>query len=98
RSGGGGPGQNRLFLPDGEIFESQVRVCRLNGLRTVDFRPTLAPGDYLPAGAEAPCEFVGVGGNVQQNCKVQTGGFGVCPGNAIGDPPGTCLRVPDVET
>ena len=93
------PGRNRFFLPDSEIFPIQVRICRVNGLRTIAFEPPLTPGDYLPEELERQCEFVLVDGQPKQNCEVQNGGLqGKCPGNFLSDPDATCLRVPDVET
>lgn len=93
------PGQNRFFVPDSEIPPNQLVVCRINGLRTGDFAPPLLPGDYQPQELEQHCEPTQVGGNVQLDCQVQTGGLqGNCPGRFLSDPDGTCLRVPGVQT
>jgi hypothetical protein len=87
------PGKNRFFNPaGGETFEVQLRISRVNGLRTNEFAPALAPGDYLPAELQMHCEPVLVGQEIQLNCQVQ---HGDCSGNFLSD--GTCLRVPDVE-
>jgi hypothetical protein len=43
------PGLMRLYIPSGEDFFSQVRICRVNNLRTGSFIPSLASADYLPA-------------------------------------------------
>jgi len=86
------PGRNRFVDPGGETFDVQLRVCRVNGLRTNEFKPALAPGDYEPAELQQHCEPVLVGEEVQLSCQVQ---HGSCPGNSLAD--GTCLRVPEVE-
>jgi hypothetical protein len=87
------PGKNRFFDPTGgETFEVQLRISRVNGLRTNEFRPALGPGDYEPAELQQHCEPVLVGQEVQLVCEVRRGN---CPGNFLSD--GTCLRVPDVE-
>jgi hypothetical protein len=88
------PGQNRFFDPgSGETFEVQLRICRVNGLRTNEFAPALAPGEYEPAELQQHCEPVLVDGEPQLNCHVLTDD---CPGNFLSDR--TCLRVPEVET
>ena len=84
------PGQIRIFIPGDDVFPSPVRVCRLNGLRTVHFRPALDGGDYLPAEIQQTCEVQIVDGTPQVTCEVQTTN---CPGNIAG---GACLRVPEV--
>jgi hypothetical protein len=87
------PGQNRFFDTTGiESFESQLRVCTINGLRTNEYSPAVSPGDRLPTELQQHCEPVLVDGVVQPNCEVLNGN---CPGNALDD--GTCLRVPDVR-
>ncbi len=43
------PGKNRFFKPTGEFFEPQQRISPVNGLRTNEFKPALAPGDFEPA-------------------------------------------------
>ena len=86
------PGQNRFFEPSGEIFDVQLRICRVNGLRTNEFAPALGPGDYKPEELQQHCEPVLVNGKVELNCEVQNGN---CPGNFLtGD---ICLRVPEVQ-
>jgi len=86
------PGQNRYFDPGGEFFEPQLRICKVNGLRTNEFKPALGPGDYTPQELQQKCEPVLVGDEVQLNCQVQVDN---CPGNFLDDR--TCLRVPEVE-
>jgi len=87
------PGQNRFFKPGVEDFTVQLRICRVNGLRTVSFDPPLLPGDFLPEELQQHCEPVVVNGQPQLNCQVQNGN---CPGNFLSDQ--TCLRVQEVET
>jgi hypothetical protein len=87
------PGQNRFFKPGVEDFTVQLRICRVNGLRTVSFDPPVQPGDYLPEELQQHCEPVVVNGQPQLNCQVQNGN---CPGNFLSDQ--TCLRVQEAET
>ncbi len=92
------PGQNRFFEDESEVPLTQLRICRVNGLRTLNFTPTLEPGDYLPAELEQHCEPILVDGEVQQNCEVLRGGLdGNCPGNFLFDDENTCLRVPEIQ-
>lgn len=92
------PGLNRFFDPgNAEIFAAQLLICRVNDLRTANFRPQLSIGDYLPAEIQQQCELVLVNGNdpanarIDQVCAVQTTD---CPGNIL--PDNICARVPDV--
>ena len=87
------PGRNRFFKPEGEFFDVQLRVCKLNGLRTNEFAPALTTGQFLPAELQQTCETVVVDGVPQTTCQVQTG---TCPGNFLNDAARTCLAVPDV--
>jgi hypothetical protein len=87
------PGRNRFFDTSGtESFEIQLRICKVNGLRTNEFSPFLNPGDYLASELQQHCVPIVVGGAPQLDCKVQKGN---CPGNFLQDT--TCLRVPDVR-
>lgn len=87
------PGQNRFFDPGTpESFDVQLRICRMNDIRTFEFRPPLGLGDYEPAELQQRCESTLVGEDVQINCQVQRNN---CPGNFLSD--GTCLRVLDIE-
>jgi hypothetical protein len=87
------PGQNRFFdTSGGESFEIQLRICKVNGLRTNEFSPALNPGDYLPSELQQHCVPVVVNGVPQLSCEIQKGN---CPGNFLQDT--TCLRVPDVR-
>lgn len=87
------PGRNRFFKPEGEFFDVQLRVCKLNGLRTNEFAPALTAGQFLPAELQHTCETVVVDGAPQTTCQVQVG---TCPGNFLNDDARTCLAVPDV--
>jgi hypothetical protein len=84
------PGQNRFF--GGETFETQLRICKVNDLRTNEFSPALNPGDYLPSELQQHCVPIVVNGVPQLDCEIQKGN---CPGNFLEDT--TCLRVPDVR-
>jgi hypothetical protein len=87
------PGKVRVFDPGfAEIFESQVKICRINGLRTGQFAPPLAPGEYTIDELQQECVPAVVNGELQVTCAVQQHN---CPGHALFD--GTCLRVPEVE-
>lgn len=88
------PGRNRFFKPEGEFFDVQLRVCKLNGLRTNEFAPALTPGQFLPEELETTCTTTVVNGVPQTTCHVQTG---TCPGNFLNDDVRTCLRVPEVS-
>ena len=88
------PGRNRFFDPGSEEnFFTQLRICRVNDLRSSNFYPPIPPGDYLPTELQQHCEPVQVGDEVQLNCQVLKQN---CPGNFIGEDQ-TCLRVPDIE-
>jgi len=87
------PGRNRFFdTSGGESFDIQLRICRVNGLRTNEFSPALNPGDYLPSELQQHCVPIVVNGVPQLDCEIQKGN---CPGNFLEDT--TCLRVPDVR-
>jgi hypothetical protein len=85
------PGQTRLYVPSGEDFFSQVRICRVNNLRTANYIPVLNPGDYLPAEIQQDCAPVIVNGAAQVVCQVRAAD---CPGNQAA---GVCGRVLDIS-
>lgn len=86
------PGKPRTQpFPGGEFPPQQVRVCRVNALRTGDFLPTLGTGDYTPAEVQQRCHVILEGGEPKQVCEVQTSD---CPGQSNGD---VCLRVQEIE-
>ena len=87
---GESPGKIRVYEPQGEDFFSQVRICSINSLRTVNFLPALDAGDYLPAEIQQDCGLVVTNGQTQVVCQVRTAD---CPGNSG---PGFCARVLDV--
>lgn len=86
------PGQVRTPpFPGGEFPPPPVAICRINGLRTGQFRPPLAPGDFTPEEVQQNCHVVLDGNQTNLVCEVQTAN---CPGADLG---GLCLRVQDVE-
>jgi hypothetical protein len=84
------PGSMRVYEPHGEDFFSQVRICRVNNLRTTSYLPALSPAEFLPSEIQQDCQPTLVGGQTQVICQVRTGN---CPGPAIGN---VCARVADV--
>lgn len=90
------PGQIRVFIPDSEIPPSQVRICRVNNVRTASFVPFIPLGDYLPGEIQQNCGVQIVDGQPQVICQVRTTD---CPGRVIIAPNGqtqVCARVPEV--
>ena len=83
-------GRIRVYEPQGEDFFSQVRICSVNDLRTINFIPPLAPGDFLPGELQQDCAPVVVNGSAQLVCQLRTAD---CPGQAG---TGFCMRVPDI--
>lgn len=87
------PGKIRtLPNPGGEFPPAQVLVCRINGLRTATFIPTLTLNEYSPNELHQRCEIVLDGNQPKQICQVQKGPG--CPGDQISD---TCLLVQEVS-
>ncbi len=81
--------------PDGAFFVGfPPQICRVNGLRTIYFDPTLGVGDYDPDEFEQICKHEVLDAEVEVNCEVQTED---CPGHQIGGANGPCLRVPEVS-
>jgi hypothetical protein len=72
------------------------RICRVNGLRTIYFKPPLGIGDYEPEELEQTCIPELVDGEVKLNCEVQTEN---CPGHQVfgSDGNGICLHVLEVN-
>ena len=59
-------GRNRFFDPTGgETFDVQLRICRVNGIRTLEFLPPIGPGDFLPEELEQKCNPIVVGDHVE---------------------------------
>lgn len=87
------PGAIRVYTPQGEDFFSQVRICRVNDLRTANYIPSVNEGDYLPAEIQQDCAPQLVNGQPQIVCEVRSAD---CPGLSFAD--GVCLRVPDVAS
>lgn len=77
--------------PGGEFPPAPVVVCRINGLRTGTFRPSLELEDYSPDELQQRCHIVLDGTVPKQVCEVQKGPG--CPSHQIGD---ACLLVQEV--
>jgi hypothetical protein len=84
------PGRIRVYEPQGEDFFSQVRICRVNDLRTANFIPPLSAGDFTPEELQQDCSPQLVNGQVQVVCALRTSD---CPGNTLAN---ACARVPDI--
>ena len=88
------PGMIRVFDPgQGEFLESQVHICRVNGLRTLQFIPPLDLSEYTTDELQQECVPTVVNGEIEVSCTVQKHN---CPGNASGVH-GTRFRVVEVE-
>jgi hypothetical protein len=85
------PGKMRVEPPQGEITPSQVRICKVNGLRTANWVPDLSPGDWTPDEIQHQCSTQIVNGQPILDCEVQTSN---CPGNTLNG--GVCGRVLNV--
>jgi hypothetical protein len=85
------PGKMRVEPPEGEIFTTQVRICKINGLRTANWIPDLGPGDWLPDEVQHDCSVQIVDGQPTVDCEVRTTN---CPGNTLSG--GVCGRVLNV--
>lgn len=85
------PGKDRLYVPVGEDFFTQVRICRVNQLRTAHYIPLLQPQEYTPQEVQQDCGPVIVNGETQVICEVRTTD---CPGHPVA---GVCGRVLDVS-
>jgi len=85
------PGEMRIFQPGPEDFFSQVRICRINGLRTANFFPFPAIGEFLPGEIQQDCTVQIVNGQPNVICQPRTTD---CPGNSLGP---VCARVVDVS-
>lgn len=85
------PGRQRVYVPPPEDFFTQVRICTILGLRTDDFIPTPAPGDWRPDEVAQDCTMTLVDGVPQVTCTVRTDN---CNGPQV---PGLCLRIPEAR-
>ena len=85
------PGKDRLYVPVGEDFFTQVRICRINQLRTANYIPHLQPQEYTPEEVQQDCQPVVVNGEPQVVCEVRASN---CPGHPVA---GVCGRVLDVS-
>ncbi|MGH9631174.1 MAG: hypothetical protein ACRD7E_22955 [Bryobacteraceae bacterium] len=86
------PGKIRVFPPSGEIPPNQVRICRINGIRTSNFVPLPPIGDFLPTEFHQDCAPIIVNGQPQVVCQVRINN---CPGNMIHST--ACARVLEVS-
>lgn len=84
------PGRVRVYEPQDEDFFTQVRICKLNGLRTFSQLPALPISAYRPDEIQHDCRTQVVDGSAEVTCQVRTTD---CPGNSLG---GACARVPPV--
>lgn len=85
------PGRIRVYEPQGEDFYNQVRICKVNDVRSANFLPQLSPGDYQPAEIQHDCAIQIVDGQPEVVCNVRTAD---CQGNSIAS--AACARVLDV--
>lgn len=85
------PGKIRVYEPVGEDFFSQVRICSVNGLRTGNFIPPIAPGAYRPEEIAKDCVITLVNEKPQVTCQVRTEN---CLGSTSTG--SECLTVPSV--
>jgi len=77
--------------PGGEFPPNPVVVCRINGLRTVVYRPPLSEGDLTPDEVQQICHVVIENNQPKQICEVQRDN---CPDGKIGT---VCMLVQQVE-
>jgi hypothetical protein len=84
------PGRMRVYEPPPEDFFSQVRICKINDLRTANFIPPIPIDNYLPSEIQQDCKSNIVDGQAQVDCQVLTTN---CQGNMLA---GVCARVPEV--
>jgi len=80
-------------FPGGEFPPSQVRICRINGLRTLQFVPHLTAGEYTTAEVQQICHMeTDANGIDQLVCETQT--TNCVPGTEFA---GICLRLYEIE-
>lgn len=84
------PGRVRLYRPQGEDFFNQVRICRINDIRTANFIPAIDIADRLPGEIQRDCSPQIVNGQVQVVCQDRTSN---CDGHSLGP---VCARVLDI--
>lgn len=77
--------------PGGEFPPNPVVICRINGLRTIVYRPPLSEGELTPDEVQQICRVVLEGTEPKQVCEVQRDN---CPDGKIGT---VCLRVQEVQ-
>lgn len=84
------PGRIRVYEPQGEDFYNQVRICKVNDVRSAVFVPPINPDNYQPAEFQHDCAIQIVEGNPEVVCQVRTAD---CPGYSIAS---ACARVLDI--
>lgn len=83
------PGLNRLYVPSGEDFTNQVRICRVNQLRTANYTPLIPAAERIPEEYQEECQIQVVNGITDLSCEFKSTN---CPGNMID---GLCGKVID---
>jgi hypothetical protein len=78
-------------FPGGEFPPNPVVICRINGLRTIVYRPPLSEGDLTPDEVQQICHVVIENNQPKQVCEVQRDN---CPDGKIGS---VCMRMQQVE-
>jgi hypothetical protein len=88
------PGKVRLFeIPLGEeVFVSQVKIFKINDLRTVDNIPALRVQDFLPQEFQQVCIPTIVNDHAEWNCSMQEP---PCDGHQLDN---VCMRVLQVQS
>jgi hypothetical protein len=87
------PGKIRLVenMGSDDVYPNQIRIFKVNNLRTTDNVPALRKEDFLPEEFQQNCTPVQNGDHVDWDCKMQQP---PCDGNEID---GTCLRVQQIQ-
>jgi hypothetical protein len=88
------PGKIRLVenIGDPEVYSNQIRIFKVNNLRTTDNIPVLRQEDFLPQELQQNCTPVQNGDHVNWDCRMQQP---PCDGNEID---GACLRVQQIQS
>ncbi|HEU4957631.1 MAG TPA: hypothetical protein VFT40_08395 [Sphingomicrobium sp.] len=84
------PGLNRLYVPSGEDFTRQVRICRVNQVRTSNYIPPVPAAERLPAEYQQECTIEFVNETPVPHCELQ---LPPCDGNLLDN---ACARVIEV--
>ena len=84
------PGKVRLlqYKPGGDdVYPNQVHIFKINDIRTNDYMPRLASGDFRPGELQRSCIARTIGDTVTWDCSIMQA---PCDGYQNGD---VCLRV-----